>query len=255
MSEVQMIVFGLILLRMIAFVISSAVLGSPNISASLKLLLSIVLCVLIYPTVHVVPADLASVTDNLILLSARELMIGVTLGFLTRLFFFTIGMTGELVSISIGLGAAQIFNPLMGNNSNTIEQFYNTLATLIFFAINGHHLLISGIAQSYELIPLAQMKLSVGPYAEITTFAQDMMLMGIKMCAPILAAILVTNLAMGVLGKAVPQINVLVTSLPVTLMLGFVLMFLCIPLIVVEMNGVLDITHTKLMLVMKALAF
>lgn len=250
-----MIVFGLILLRMIAFVISSAVLGSPNISASLKLLLSIVLCVLIYPTVHVVPADLASVTDNLILLSARELMIGVTLGFLTRLFFFTIGMTGELVSISIGLGAAQIFNPLMGNNSNTIEQFYNTLATLIFFAINGHHLLISGIAQSYELIPLAQMKLSVGPYAEITTFAQDMMLMGIKMCAPILAAILVTNLAMGVLGKAVPQINVLVTSLPVTLMLGFVLMFLCIPLIVVEMNGVLDITHTKLMLVMKALAF
>jgi flagellar biosynthetic protein FliR len=255
MSEVQMIVFGLILLRMIAFVISSAVLGSPNISASLKLLLSIVLCVLIYPTVHVVPADLASVTDNLILLSARELMIGVTLGFLTRLFFFTIGMTGELVSISIGLGAAQIFNPLMGNNSNTIEQFYNTLATLIFFAINGHHLLISGIAQSYELIPLAQMKLSVGPYAEIATFAQDMMLMGIKMCAPILAAILVTNLAMGVLGKAVPQINVLVTSLPVTLMLGFVLMFLCIPLIVVEMNGVLDITHTKLMLVMKALAF
>lgn len=250
-----MIVFGLILLRMIAFVISSAVLGSPNISAPLKLLLSIVLCVLIYPTVHVVPADLASVTDNLILLSARELMIGVTLGFLTRLFFFTIGMTGELVSISIGLGAAQIFNPLMGNNSNTIEQFYNTLATLIFFAINGHHLLISGIAQSYELIPLAQMKLSVGPYAEIATFAQDMMLMGIKMCAPILAAILVTNLAMGVLGKAVPQINVLVTSLPVTLMLGFVLMFLCIPLIVVEMNGVLDITHTKLMLVMKALAF
>jgi flagellar biosynthetic protein FliR len=255
MSEVQMIVFGLILLRMIAFVISSAVLGSPNISAPLKLLLSIVLCVLIYPTVHVVPADLASVTDNLILLSARELMIGVTLGFLTRLFFFTIGMTGELVSISIGLGAAQIFNPLMGNNSNTIEQFYNTLATLIFFAINGHHLLISGIAQSYELIPLAQMKLSVGPYAEIATFAQDMMLMGIKMCAPILAAILVTNLAMGVLGKAVPQINVLVTSLPVTLMLGFVLMFLCIPLIVVEMNGVLDITHTKLMVVMKALAF
>lgn len=250
-----MIVFGLILLRMIAFVISSAVLGSPNISATLKLLLSIVLCVLIYPTVHVVPADLASVTDNLILLSARELMIGVTLGFLTRLFFFTIGMTGELVSISIGLGAAQIFNPLMGNNSNTIEQFYNTLATLIFFAINGHHLLISGIAQSYELIPLAQLKLSVGPYAEIATFAQDMMLMGIKMCAPILAAILVTNLAMGVLGKAVPQINVLVTSLPVTLMLGFVLMFLCIPLIVVEMNGVLDITHTKLMLVMKALAF
>lgn len=255
MSEPQMIMFGLVLLRMIAFVVSSAVIGSPNISGPLKLLLSIVLVVLVYPTVQVNPDDLNVMTENLILLSARELMIGVTLGFLTRLFFFTIGMTGELVSVSIGLGAAQMFNPMMGTNSNTVEQFYNTLATLIFFAIDGHHLLIEGIAQSYQLIPLAQMKLNLGPYAEIATFAQDMMVMGIKMCAPILAAILVTNIAMGVLGRAVPQINVLVTSMPVTLMIGFALMFLCIPLIVVEMNGVVDLTHAKLMLVMKALAF
>jgi flagellar biosynthetic protein FliR len=255
MSEPQVILFGLILLRMIAFIVSSAVLGSQNVGAKVKLLLSIILSVLIFPTVKVAPADLAAMPDNLIILAARELMIGVTLGFLTRLFFFTVAMTGELVSISIGLGAAQMFNPMMGSNSNTLEQFYNTLATLIFFAINGHHLLITGIAQSYELIPLAQMKLSLGPYAEIATFAQEMMLMGIKMSAPILAAILVTNMAMGVLGKAVPQINVLVTSMPVTLMIGFVLMFLCIPLIVVEMNGVVDITHTKMMMVMKALAF
>lgn len=255
LTELQMIMFGLILLRMIAFVVSSAVIGSPNVSAQVKILLSLVFVVLIYPTVKVSPEDLAVMADNLILLAARELLIGLTLGFLTRLFFFTVGMTGELVSVSIGLGAAQMFNPMMGSNSNTIEQFYNTLATLIFFAINGHHLLITGIAQSYELIPIAQMKLNLGPYAEIATFAQGMMMMGIKMSAPILAAILVTNIAMGLLGKAVPQINVLVTSMPVTLMIGFVLMFICIPLIVVEMNGVVDVTHEKMMMVMKALAF
>lgn len=255
MSEPQVIVFGLILLRMIAFVVSAVVFGSTNISVPMKVLFSLVLAVLIYPTVHVAAADLDTMSDNLILLCSREIMIGLTIGFLTRLFFFTVSMTGELVSVSIGLGAAQIFNPMMGTNNNTIEQFYLSIATLIFFALNGHHLLIGAIAQSYELIPLAQMKLHVGPYVEIATFTQDMMVMGLKMCAPILGAILISNVAMGILGRAIPQINVLVTSMPVTLMLGFGLMILCIPLLVMEMNGVLNLTENKLFTVMKALAF
>lgn len=245
---------GLIFLRMIAFVVSAVVFGSSNISTPIKILLALVLSVVVFPTVQVGGTSQQMVED-LILLAAREVFIGLSLGFLTRLFFFAVGMTGELISVSIGLGQAQIFNPMLGTNSNTVEQFYNTLATLIFFAVNGHHLLISGIAQSYELVPLAQMKLNMAPFAEIATFVQSMMVMAVKMCAPIIGAILITNMAMGILGRAIPQINVLVTSMPVTLLIGFALMFICIPLLVVEMHGILDITHTKMVLVMKALAF
>ncbi|MGZ3744886.1 MAG: flagellar biosynthetic protein FliR [Pseudobdellovibrionaceae bacterium] len=255
MSEAQVVMFGLIFLRMIAFVVSSVVFGSGNISVPVKILLALVLSMVVLPSIHLKAEDAANLVTDVVLLSAREIFLGLSLGFLTRLFFFVVGMTGELVSVSIGLGQAQIFNPMMGSNSNTVEQFYNTIATLIFFAVNGHHLLISAIAQSYDLIPLAQMKLNLGPYAEIATFAQDMMVMAIKMTAPILGAVMITNIAMGVLGRAVPQINVLVTSMPITLMLGFLLMFLCIPLLVTEMNGVVDLTHTKMVLVMKALAF
>jgi len=255
LTEIQMIIFGLIFLRMISYVVSSVVFGSNNISVPVKILLSVVLTMVVFPSAKMMALTDAQLTEDLVLLAAREVMIGLSLGFLTRLFFFTVGMTGELVSVSIGLGQAQIFNPMLGSNSNTIEQFYNTLATLIFFATNGHHIVLQGIAQSFEMIPLAQMKFNVGPYAEMATFAQDMMVMAIKMCAPIIGAILVTNIAMGILGRAVPQINVLVTSAPVTLMLGFVLMFICIPLLVLEMNGIMDVTQTKLVLVMKALAF
>jgi flagellar biosynthetic protein FliR len=255
LTEVQLVIFGLILLRMIAFVVSSVVFGSGNISTPVKILLSLTLTMIIFPTVHVSAADTAKLSEDLILLCAREVLLGLSLGFLTRLFFFAVGMTGELVSISIGLGAAQMFNPMMGSNSNTVEQFYNILATLIFFSLNGHHLVIGAIAQSYELIPLAQLKLNMGPFAEIATFAQEMFTMAVKMCAPIIGAILITNMAMGILGRAIPQINVLVTSMPVTLMLGFVLMFICVPLLVLEMSSVMDVTQTKLQLVMKALAF
>lgn len=255
MSETQVIMFGLILLRMIAFVVSSVVFGSGNISAPIKVLLAVVFSMIVFPAVKVAPADMAQMSEDLVLLAAREVAVGLSIGFLSRLFFFAVGMTGELISVSIGLGQAQIFNPMLGQNSNTVEQFYNTIATLIFFAVNGHHLLVQAIAQSYELVPLAQLKFATGPFAEMATFVQDMMVMAIKMCAPIIGAILITNIAMGILGRAIPQINVLVTSMPVTLMLGFALMFICIPLLVVEMNGILNLTHTKMMLVMKALAF
>ena len=255
LSEIQLVIFGLVLLRMIAFIVSSIIFGSGNISAPVKILLSLTLTMMIFPTIQISAIDTAKLTEDLVLLSAREVVLGLSLGFLSRLFFFAIGMMGELVSTSIGLGAAQMFNPLMGTNSNTVEQFYTTIATLVFFSLNGHHLVLGAIAESYELIPIAQLKLNMGPFAEMATFAQDMMVMAVKMCAPIIAAILITNIAMGVLGRAVPQINVLVTSMPVTLMIGFVLMFVCIPLLVMEMNSVLDMTQTKLSMVMKALAF
>lgn len=255
LSETQVIVFGLIFLRMIAFVVSSVVFGSGNINVPVKILLALVLAMVVFPSAKMLDLSSAQMSEDLVLLSAREVVIGLSLGFLTRLFFFTVGMTGELVSVSIGLGQAQIFNPMLGSNSNTVEQFYNTVATLIFFAINGHHMVLSGIVQSYELIPLAQLKINMGPFVEMVTFAQDMMVMAIKMCAPILGAVMVTNIAMGILGRAVPQINVLVTSVPVTLMLGFALMVICLPLLIMEMNGIMDLTHTKLVLVMKALAF
>lgn len=255
LSEIQLVIFGLVLLRMASFIVSSIIFGSNNISAPVKILLSLTLTMMIFPTIQLAAVDTAKLTEDLILLSAREVVLGLSLGFLTRLFFFAIGMMGELVSTSIGLGAAQMFNPLMGTQSNTVEQFYTTIATLVFFSLNGHHLMLGAIAQSYELIPIAQLKLNMAPFAEMATFAQDMMVMAVKMCAPIIAALLITNIAMGVLGRAVPQINVLVTSMPVTLMIGFVLMFICIPLLVMEMNSVLDMTQTKLTLVMKALAF
>lgn len=254
-NDTQVIIFGLIFLRMIAFVVSSVIFGSGNVSVPVKILLAVVFSMVVFPSAKMLDLTSAQLSEDLVLLAARETAIGLSLGFLTRLFFFTVGMTGELVSVSIGLGQAQIFNPMLGNNSNTVEQFYNTLATLIFFAVNGHHMLLHGIAQSFELIPLAQLKFNLGPFAEMATFAQDMMVMAIKMCAPILGAVLVTNIAMGILGRAVPQINVLVTTAPVTLMLGFALMFICIPLLVMEMNGIVDLTQNKLLLVMKALAF
>ncbi|WP_374031218.1 flagellar biosynthetic protein FliR [Bdellovibrio bacteriovorus] len=253
MTEAQILLFALVLLRMIAYVVSSAVFGSPLVNTPVKILLSLVLSMVIFPVVKVGNVDYSLISNEIIGLAVRELIVGLALGFLTRLFFFVVSMTGDLVSMSIGLSAAQLYNPMMGSQGGVIEQFYSAMATLVFLAINGHHMLISAIAQSYELVPVSSLALNFGPFAEIAVFGQVAFVMAIKMCAPVLVAILIANLAMGILGRAVPQINVLVTSMPVTIMLGMAVVFICLPLLIMEMNGVVEITASKLFAVMKQL--
>lgn len=252
LTEAQILLFALILMRMTSFVMSSAVLGNPTVNSPVKILLSLVLSMVVFPLIPLSTINVSIISTDIIGLVIREIIVGLALGFLTRLFFFIVSMTGDLISMSIGLSAAQLYNPMMGSQGGVIEQFYTGLATLIFFGINGHHMLISGIMQSYELVHITG-GLNVGPFAEMAVFGQTALEMAIKMSAPILGSILIVNLAMGILGRAVPQINVLVTSMPVTIMIGFIVMFVCLPLLVVEMNGVVDITARKLFEVMKHL--
>lgn len=252
-SEPQILLFALVLMRMTAFVVTSAIFGVPALSVQVKVLLSVVLTILLYPTIKVNPEGLQLISDGIITLAAREILVGITIGFLTRLFFFAVTMTGDLISITVGLNASQQYNPMLGQNGNTIDQFYTTLGTLVFLAVNGHHILLGGLAQSFELVPVHSMSLNIGVYAEIATFAQSILMMAVKMCAPVMVAILVTNLAMGILGRAIPQINVLVTSMSVTIMIGMAVVFLCLPLLILEMNGIIDATANSLFSVMKHL--
>lgn len=252
-TEAQILLFALILLRMIAFVVSSAVIGSPMVNAQVKILLSIVLSVLLFPVVKVANVNYLVISDHIVGLAMREIIVGLSLGFLTRLFFFVVTMTGDLVSVSVGLSASQLFNPLLGSNGNTIDQFYSTIGTLVFLAINGHYMLLDAVAQSYSLVPVSSLTLNITAFGEMVLFGQAVIMMAIKMCAPILVTILLVNLAMGILGRAVPQINVLVTSMPVTIMLGMTVVFLCLPLMALEMNGLIEITTEKLFAVMKSL--
>ncbi|UYL09190.1 flagellar biosynthetic protein FliR [Bdellovibrio sp. SKB1291214] len=252
-TEAQLLLFALIFLRMIAFVVASAFFGAGTIPTPVKILLSLILSVLMYPLVKIGNVDYLVISNEIVSLAAREIIVGLSLGFLTRIFFFVVSMVGDLIAMSVGLSAGQMFNPLLGTSGNAMESFYTSLGTLVFLAINGHHILIRAILESYTLVSVSSMSLNVGPFAEMAMFGQTAMILTIKMCAPVLVTIILVNLAMGILGRAVPQINVLVTSMPVTIMIGMTVVFICLPLMISEMHGLVEITASNLFKVMKAM--
>lgn len=255
LNEIQILMFALILLRMTGFVVSSAVLSSQNISSILKISLSVVLTLIVFKSVATNQAlvRLHESEGNLLLLAGREVFVGVALGFVTRLFFFSISMAGEMVSLSLGLSQAQIFNPMMGSVGNVIEQFYMVIATLLYLVLDGHHILIDGLVKSFITIEVAKLSIEVGALSEIVLKAQGFFILGIKLAAPILISMLIVQVGIALLSRTVPQINVLTTSTSITSALGIVILFISLPLMVMQITGILDLTSIEFFKFLKVL--
>lgn len=255
LNEIQILMFGLILLRMIAFVTSSAVLSSPNVSTFLKIGLSLVLTLIVFKSVATNEAlvRLHEHENSLLLLAAREVLVGIALGFVTRLFFFAVSMAGELVSLSLGLSQAQIFNPMLGSVGNVVEQFYMVIGTLLYLVLNGHHILIDGLVQSFATVQVAQASFQVGALSEIVLKAQGFFILGIKLSAPILISMLIVQVGIALLSRTVPQINVLTTSTSITTVLGILILFVSLPLMAMQITGILDLTSMEFFKFLKVL--
>lgn len=248
LTEIQIIVFGLILLRMSSFVFSAAILNSTTVSVSLKILLSLSFTMMMYGTISSAAtiSRISDLQDQLILLALYEVLMGLIIGFMTRLFFFSISMAGEMISVAMGLGNAQIFNPMMGANANAFEQFLMMISTLLFFSLGGHHIMLQGLIQSFELIPLGRMSMDTVQLRNVALLGQELMVVSIKIAAPVLISMLVVQVGVGLLSRAVPQINVLTTSMSITALLGVVILMVSLPLLVHQMNSILDLTNFNL---------
>lgn len=255
LNDAQILLFALILLRMIGFVVSAAIFGSAFINVQLKVLISIVLALVIYAPLATNEnlVRVSELENQLLLLSVREVMLGVILGFMTRLFFFTISMAGEIVSVSLGLGQAQIFNPMMGSMSNAMEQFYTVLATLLFLMLNGHHFLIQGVFESFTAAPVALMQFEYGSFSEVVMKIQNLLIIAVKISAPILVSMIIVQVGIALLSRVVPQINVFMTSASITIIVGYVVMFISLPLLLMQISGLVDFSVGEFFKFIKAI--
>jgi flagellar biosynthetic protein FliR len=251
-SENELIAYFLVLLRVSSFVVAWPVFGVTNVPGQVKGLLAVCLAFLIFPALRGQVAGDLLLKDQIILLSFREVMLGLSMGWLARFFFYCIAICSNLISISMGISAGQLFNPELGTQTSSIEEFQYAVGTLIFLAINGHYFLIKSLYQSFQIVPLNASGLNAISAVVIAEFIKHMCLIGIQLSAPILISILFMNIAMAVVGRAVPQINVLVTSLPVNIMLGFLVLIISMPLFLGQMNGLLNDTAEHFFQFLKA---
>lgn len=164
--------------------------------------------------------DLAS----LVAAVAVELLVGLAVGVGAMLVFSAMMLLGEFLAVQGGLGAAQTIDPSTGSSSPAIGMALESFALLIFLAIDGHHDLIRGIASTFELMPVGGALPSTDVFFEIARLGQSVWQVAFQIAAPVTVAIFVQNIATGVLGRAMPQLNILIVNLPLHVGLVFLIL-------------------------------
>jgi flagellar biosynthesis protein FliR len=251
-SNKELLAFALVFLRISSFVITMPVFGVGSVPSHVKVLFSLVFTFVIFPAVGWKQMQFDPESLGLVTLVAKEVFVGLIFGFLTRAFFVALTMAGQLISVSLGISSGQLFNPTLGDTSAAFDQFYGILASLFFLGINGHHLFIGGIAETFQLIPLSQLTVDFGGLGGIGNLTSTIMAIALKVASPVMVSILFVNVGMALVGRAVPQINILITSLPVNTMVGLFVIIFAMPMLLWSFSDIVDLTQLEVMQIMKS---
>lgn len=230
-SEHEMSLFILTLLRISSCLVVMPIIGSKNVPKTVKVLLSLVITLCLFSVLKDQAVGKLSFGGEFILLGLREVFVGVFFGFLVRMFFFAVDVAGQVLSFSLALNHASLVNPTSGSRSSPVEQFQNILAVLLFLAINGHLLFLQGLYDTFQTAQLGVMSFNIQTIMEMNAMVTDVFLIGIRLAGPMMAVTIILNMAQGVIGRVVPQINVFVTSLQVNILVGLFIFLVSIPVI------------------------
>jgi flagellar biosynthetic protein FliR len=216
------------LTRILGMISTAPVFGHNSVPVSVKVLLGVLLAAIIAPNVPALPATDPAGWAGLLIL-AQELLVGVAMGFTIRLVFAAIELAGEVSSLTMGLGFASFFDPNTSGRSSAISQFVALVATMVFLALNAHLVLLEALAESFVTLPVSSSPLSLGAPLEMARWGARVFSAGLQISLPIVAALLVTNVALGVLTRAAPQLNIFGVGFAITLGVGLLTIALVLP--------------------------
>lgn len=220
----------LIFTRVGAILLTAPLFSSGSIPVHVKIGLSFMLAVIVFP--------LVSVNDILVLplaslgiAMAGEVLIGVIIGFTARLLFAAVQLAGQLVGFQMGFGIVNVIDPQTSAQVSIIAQFENIITLLIFMAVNAHHWFIMAIAKSFEVVPLLAFSFTNSLMEALVRLSCDMFVVAAKVAAPIIAILLFTSVALGLLARTVPQMNIFIVGFPLKLAIGLLAVGLTLPLL------------------------
>jgi flagellar biosynthetic protein FliR len=217
----QALVFLLVAARLSAMMAVAPVFSSRSFpvraKAGLVILLSYVALPVVGGSAHL-PAD-ASV-PALALLVGKEVLIGLAFGLVAQMLFAAVQVAGGLVDLSAGFAIANVIDPSANLNLTVLGRYYNLVATAAFLAVGGHQWLVAGIVQSFQLAPVTEMPRLDAIVAGVLARADDILLVALMIGAPVLVALVVADIAFGILARAVPQMNVFIMGLPLKVVLA-----------------------------------
>ena len=214
--------------RILGFFSSAPLLSQNSFPVTTRIGLAIAMTILIMPEISMtITKDPLSMDGLLILIN--QFLIGISIGFVMRIIFAALEMAGELIGVSMGLGFATFYNPQTQGQTIVISQFLSLLALAIFLSTNLHLVMLESFFDSFKTIPINQISLAPTAFRDLAYWGSHIFSIGLQLSLPIVTTLLVANIALGVLTKAAPQLNLFGIGFPITIGVGFLMLSINMP--------------------------
>ncbi|MEW6426835.1 MAG: flagellar biosynthetic protein FliR [Thermodesulfobacteriota bacterium] len=209
-----------ILTRVGPLVFFMPVTGSEGVPTQIKVLFALVLSLVLASVVEIRPEQLPQKAVGFALFVLAEVVFAAILSLFVRLVFAAVQLAGQYVSISMGMGMAAAMDPQFGTQTSLIGIFWNLVAILLFLAVDGHHMYITTLAESFRWVAPGSLHLGRATYVGMMEGVVNMFVLAIKVMAPAGAVLLFSHVAAGILAKTVPQIPVMLVAMPMNIAIG-----------------------------------
>jgi len=237
--DVWIAAFMFPLARILAFVASAPLWSTAGIPQRTRLMLGLAITVAIAPGLPDMPAVQPASLGGLWIMS-QQMLIGIGMGFAARIVFAAFSMAGEFIGFLMGLGFATFYDPLNSSQTPVVTEFITLIALLLFLSMNGHLLYVATLAQSFSAIPVSAQPLGAATWLNLAELGTFIFSAGLLLALPIVVALMITNIALAVLSRAAPQLNIIALGFPITLIGGLVVLAVSLNYLASPIQGVFE---------------
>lgn len=231
-------IFLIVIIRISGIFVFSPLFSSQNVPPVMKIGLTFTFGFLLTMSL---PGGIIIPEQSLVLLILREFMIGLIIGFIAYVFLTSFYVLGQVVDMKIGFGMANVFDPQNKIQVPLMGNVYYMLAFLFLLMINGHHIIIQALIDSYKFIPIGTFNYSEDVLNIIVNSLVQAFDIGFRLSFPIVAIIFLTDVVLGIMAKAIPQMNVFVVGMPLKVFIGLIVIMLTMPIFYASVSGIFDL--------------
>jgi flagellar biosynthetic protein FliR len=242
----QFVLFVMILLRVGSVIVTAPLVGDQAVPPEIKIGLSFFTAYVLYPMVSHGTPSMDIHFGMLLLYALKEVFLGVLLGFLLGIIFTGFRYAGELISYTMGISMANIFDPESSAQTPVIGEMLYLMAILLFLAINGHHFIFEALMMTYQTVPIGGALFSEPVVHILINVSSLIFIVAIKIAAPVLIAGFLTNFGLAVLARVMPQANIFILGFPITIAVGLLVLVSSAPFIVITFKKLLGIFESNI---------
>lgn len=225
-SHVSRIVWPL--MRISGLFLTMPILSSVMMPVRVRIIFALTLAVIVSPMVSVSMSFLHFQSTH-ILYVVHELLIGILMGFVLQLVFQVFILTGQIIAMQSGLGFATMVDPASKASVPLVSHFYLLMVSLTFLALNGHLVVLDTLLESFRMAPIGQNEVDITQIASVIQFSGWMFKEAVLIALPAILALLLVNLAFGIMTRVAPQLNIFSLGFPITLIMGMVIIRISLP--------------------------